>query len=281
MKMKITHKILEEMKKLYLEDNSLTDIKIIIHDKYGLNVSADSIRKRLNKIIKLRNRQESIKLSHIKHLPKKEEIISLYLGEKFSLKRIAKLFKSNKKTIGKILNESGVKIRNNDESVRLSNTKYKRTPFDKDEKKMAYLMGLVEGYLTALRKSRHTIRVITNTTHLKFAELIKNKFQNYGHVRIFPAKDVGISSYMWCVQTDLDNSFEFLLPENRINEIDKIIETEHLFNFLAGFIDSDGSIIVRKTGKYFQPVIRLFGQNIELLTKLKDILEKSCYHISM
>lgn len=278
--MKITKEVLDEIEKMYINGNSINDIRIDMRKLYGLNVSTDGIRKRLRKITKLRDRREAIKLAKRKHLPK-ENIIKLYSENQYSLKRIARMFKSDKKTLGKILRENNIDIRNNETSTRLANIKYKRLPFNQNQDQRAYLLGLVEGDMTAFKKSKYTIRVITNTTHLVFAQHIKRKFEDYGYVRIFPSKNRSLGSYMWCVQVDLDNSFDFLLPGNRINEIENCISSNSFFHFLAGFIDSDGSVIIRKSGKYFQSVIRAFGQNIDILSKLRNKLESLGYASSL
>lgn len=50
---------------------------------------------------------------------------------------------------------------------------------------------------------------------------------------------------------------------------------------MAGFIDSDGSVILRKAGIYFQPVIRVVGQNAELLYKLQEKLKEKRFSVSL
>jgi len=275
--MKITEEILCEIKSLYLEGNSINDIRNIFNDDYGFNISFEAIRKRLRKITELRDFRDASKFALRKHIPK-DEIIHLYVDKEVSLRRLAKMFGCYRQTLSKILRENDIKIREKEHATRLATLKHKRFEFNGTETDKTYLIGLVEGDLTAFHKSNHTIRIITNTTHYAFAELIKRKFKRYGYVRIFPTKNRSFRSYMWCVQVDLDNTFDFLLPENRPNEIKSMIEKGYLVNFLAGFIDSDGSVIIRKAGKYYQPIIRLFAQNLQLLNELKEKLEKSGYN---
>ncbi len=264
------------MKQFYIEEKSTTEIRDILYDKYRVYVCPETIRKRLKKITKMRNRQEAIKLAKRKHLPK-DEILSLYTNQKVSIKRIAKAFNSDKKTIGKILRENNIELRSLHQAIQLTNSKYQKVSFNGTEEEKAYLIGLVEGDLTAFRKSGYTIRVITNTTHYTLVELIKSCFKKYGNVKIFPQKNKSFSNYGWCVMADLDNTFDFLLPENRPQEIGKIIDNKSFFSFLAGFIDADGSIILRKSGKYFQFVVRFFGEDVDILSKIKLGLEKRGY----
>ncbi|MBI4170367.1 MAG: hypothetical protein HY514_01640 [Candidatus Aenigmarchaeota archaeon] len=273
---KITDQLLQEIKQFYIEGKSTTEIKNKLYDKYRLHVCPETIRKRLIKITKIRSRQDAIKLSKRKHLPK-DKIIELYTNQKISRTRIAKTFSSSKETIGKILCENCIELRNLHESIQLTNSKYPKISFDEREEEKAYLIGLVEGDLTAFRKSQYTIRVITNTTHYTLVELVKKCFQKYGHVKTFPHKNKSFSNYEWCVMADLDDTFNFLLPENRPKEVDKIINTKSFFSFPAGFVDADGSVIIRKSGKYFQFIIRLFGEDFDILSKIKLGLEKHGY----
>ena len=50
---------------------------------------------------------------------------------------------------------------------------------------------------------------------------------------------------------------------------------------MAGFIDSDGSVILKKSGKYFQYVIRFFSQNLGFLHEIKRRLENLGYDLSI
>ena len=68
---------------------------------------------------------------------------------------------------------------------------------------------------------------------------------------------------MWRITVYLDNSFDFLLPDKRKEFIREILSTDKtgiFMHFLAGLIDSDGSLIVRKVYINFQFLIRIFGK---------------------
>ena len=51
------------------------------------------------------------------------------------------------------------------------------------------------------------------------------------------------------------------------------INESNFFDFLAGFIDSDGSIMLKRMGNGIFYGVRLFGQNLELLSEIKRKLE--------
>lgn len=219
-----------------------------------------------------RTNGEAIKLVSRKHLPT-NEILELYQNNKLSLKKLAKKFKSSKATLHKIIFENNIVVRNHDEAMQFC-LKYKRTNFSENSEEKAYLLGLVEGDITAFRKSKHTIRVITNTTHLDFLKMFCVSFENYSKVRYYPAKNKTFENYMWCISADLDNSFNFLLPENRKNLIPFIINSDSklFFAFLAGYFDAEGALYAKKVRNNLQYCLKFGTENIDLLALIKSRL---------
>lgn len=141
----------------------------------------------------------------------------------------------------------------------------------------AYLYGLVMGDLTPVRKSNYTLKLITHFTHKTFMNLLQRTFGKYGPTNYKETKNQN----MFRFQSYLDlKSFAFLL-ESKQEVIPNWINSDNFFDFLAGFIDSDGSVIIRKADKYFQYVIRFFGQNLNLLEDIKIRLERLEYNLSM
>ena len=106
---------LKEIKELYINGKSVKEIREFINIKYSLKLSLEVYRRKIKKLNIMRSNSEAIKLSSRKHLPIKE-IIYLYTNDGLSLRQIAKLFISNKKTIHKILCENGIYVRNSRES---------------------------------------------------------------------------------------------------------------------------------------------------------------------
>ena len=141
----------------------------------------------------------------------------------------------------------------------------------------AYLYGLVMGDLTPVRKSNYTLKLITHSTHRTFMDLLQKTFEIYGITNYKETKNQNM--YRFQTHIDLD-SFSFLL-DSKSEIIPNWINSDNFFDFLAGFIDSDGSVIIRKTDRYFQYVIRFFGQNLDLLNEIKTRLESLGYNLSM
>ncbi|MBI2148764.1 LAGLIDADG family homing endonuclease [Candidatus Woesearchaeota archaeon] len=267
---------IEEIKSLYINGLSTNEIKVHLFEKKDINISSVIIRRKLKKCgIKIRNNIEAIKLSKRKHLPTKE-IINLYVNQGLSLRKIARLFLSNKATVHKILEENKIYVRNNRESnISIGYIKEKKK-FALSLKEKAYLFGLVGGDLTPIRKSDYTLKLITHTTHPAFARLLKETFEKYGPFsnNLNKNNEFRCSAYL-----DLE-SFSFLLDSKK-DEMPNWIDNKNLFDFLAGFIDSDGSIMIKKRDKNFGYYIRFYGENLNLLKEVKVSLEKSGYKSSM
>jgi len=208
-----------------------------------------------------------------KNLPL-NELIKLYKNQNYSLRKLSKKYNISRPTLKDILIKNSIQLRSNHDAIKLSNQKHKRNSFSNDNIERAYLAGFVEGDITAFRKSKYTIRLITNSTHDDFLHNFSKAFGNYGYVRISPRKNKTFENYMWCVSADLDNSFSFLLPENRKLEIPELINSnKYIFlGFLAGYFDAEGSILIKKIRENIQYCLRLSTQNL-------DLLKLICYNL--
>ncbi len=272
---KLNEQIVEYVKELYQKGNSTNDIVKIAYDDYKINVSSSTIQKwlKINGAL-MRNKKEAIRLSKRKHLPI-NEIVQLYTKNRVSLTKLSKMYKSHKTTLHKILAENNVRIRTSEEVI-MSNRKFERHSFGNNDNEKAYLIGFTEGDITAFRKSKYTIGLRTHSTHKSFAELVKNCFCACGNVKVGPAKNKTFGGYMWRITVYLDNSFDFLLPAERKELIREILSTDKsgvFMHFLAGLIDSDGSLIVRKVYDNFQFLIRIFGEDTELIKGVENRLK--------
>ncbi|MCK4496624.1 MAG: LAGLIDADG family homing endonuclease [Candidatus Aenigmarchaeota archaeon] len=264
---KLTSDILESATNFYLNDNSVNETTKFILQEYDIKISYGGLRKQLKKLGIVRDNITAIKISKRKHLPI-NKIIELYTEKLISLKKLAKMFHSSKRTIHKILEENDIAVRNQDEGIRLANTKHTKLPFDGDVNEKAYLIGLVRGDLTPLKKSKYTLRLTTGSTHPLFLQLLQTLFKKYGPSYIYPVRDK-ISGYQWRIGIELDMaSFNFLLEgKKKINNLWS--DKNSFLHFLAGIIDSDGSVYIRKTGKYVQYIVRVFGQDVKLLEEIR------------
>ncbi len=268
--MKITKNILSFIKKYYVNGNSISEIKNILLRDYGLKISFEAIRKRLIKDgVKLRTSKEATLLFYRKSMPV-NEIIVQYSEYKKSIRNLSREFKMTRQTIKKVLSEKDILIRGNDDAIRLSNLKHRRQDIS-DIYEKAYMTGLTIGDLGVKKKSKYTLRLATNSTHKTFIDLLSNVFSKYGKVHIYPSFD-GIS-FQWSFYIDVElNYFDFLLEAKSSNLIPKVVDKNNFMYFLAGLIDSDGSLLFKKTNNNFQLAIRIFSQNAALLQNIKQIL---------
>ena len=206
----------------------------------------------------------------------KEKIVKMYVDSKISIRSIGRMLKIDRRRVSKALRTRRIEIKKKDDAMRIANTKHIKTVFKGNEQEKAYITGLVIGDIYPIKKSRYTLRLTTATTHNHFINLLREVFSKYGPVHIYPAKQN--DNYRWNISIDLDlESFSFLLKRDSI----KLPERDLLYSFLAGLIDSDGSIQIRKTGKNFQFIVRVFSQNRGLLKDLQEILSKMDFKNSL
>lgn len=270
-KAKLPENILREIIPFYLNNHTLKETSEEVYKKYNIRISPHGIKKRLVKAeVRMRSREEFTKLFLVKKLPKEivKYITKLYTKDRLPIRKIAKKLKINRTLITRTLKESKVKIMENEKATRLTNTKHKKLKFRENYNEKAYLTGLKLGDLYTSQISKYTLGVNTGTTHTSFLNLLQLVFKKYGPIWIYPIKNK--KQYSWNIHMYLDlKSFNFLLNKNiKLNSFSK----ESFFHFLAGLIDSDGSIIIRKAGKYFQYIIRIFNQDTNLLNIIKNQL---------
>ncbi len=198
-------------------------------------------------------------------------------NNKIPIRELSRKLKFSRGYIRKILTENRLSIRDSRSSLIAMNHIKEKQKITLSNTEKAYLYGLVMGDLTPVRKSGYTLKLITHSTHRTFMDLLQKTFEMYGITNYKETKNQNM--YRFQTHIDLD-SFSFLL-HSKNGIIPNWINSDSFFDFLAGFIDSDGSVIIRKSGKYFQYVIRLFGQNLELLNEIKLRLESLGYNLSI
>ncbi|HLC45567.1 MAG TPA: hypothetical protein VJI67_01710 [archaeon] len=185
---KLTPETVDFARLQYARGNSLNEVKDALKTSLGISVCYQTIGKAFKRQgIVLRTKIEGIKLSSRKHLPN-NEITKLYIENKISAIQLAKKFNSSKRTIRKILEESGVKLRS--ERERFQNTrKHARIMFGGDSNEKAYMTGLVVGDITLVKKSKYTLLLITHTTVDDFVSMFKKTFEKYGNIRVAKPKN--------------------------------------------------------------------------------------------
>ena len=194
-----------------------------------------------------------------------------------SVRGLSRRFKIDRAKIRMILRDNGIEIKDSRSALIAMNIIKEKSKITLSSNEKAYLYGLVLGDLTPVRKSNYTLKLITHSTHKTFMDLLCRTFEKYGMSNYKETKNQ--SMFRFQSHTDLE-SFSFLL-NSKDEVIPDWITSENFFDFLAGFIDSDGSVILKKSGRYFQFVIRFFGQNLNLLLEIKKRLENLGYDLSI
>ncbi|MDE1858436.1 MAG: hypothetical protein KGI26_05170 [Thaumarchaeota archaeon] len=198
---------------------------------------------------------------------------SLYNSERLSTTEIARKLGKSQLFAWSMCRRLGISLRSREDGGRLYAPK--RTPnvrkqFGGSNLDRAYLKGLSQGDLDVRRVSKLAIMVSSTTTHPDFVSLFVSLFRGYGPVYIYPVFDRA-SGYRWKVAARLDNSFEFMLPERRLPFPGQTTKSE-FFAWLAGLVDSDGSIGIIHDGRYARVNLENANEDLELLEHIKKQL---------
>lgn len=191
------------------------------------------------------------------------------------MREIARTWRLSRYAVKKLLTEHNTSLLTNDEALVFANRKHARERFNGTDAERAYLYGFVVGDVAVFKKSKFTLRAITHTTRKSFVALFTRLFSKYGHINCKMTKQSDVRLFV-----DLDyESFAFL--ESRLDERMPVwLAPDVFYHFFAGLIDSDGTIMLRQTGEYFQQIIRVFGENKAFLLQLKEVLEKDGFQLS-
>lgn len=209
----------------------------------------------------------------IKYILDKPLLEKLYINQRLSSLEIAKrLGIKSYITVLNNLKKYGITRRTISEAF----TKYPKKSFSGNLNEKSYLLGLRAGDIYA-RRNHNLIRVSTTTTHLSQVRMFNNVFSRYSHPKVYVFTHPKWGE-QWRLECDLDKSFDFLLEKP--TKIPKsIIENKNAFyNFLAGYMDCEGSWFVLKTNKNnIRFTFRLMTTDKIILLQLKNRLKKLGY----
>ncbi len=247
----------------YKNGNSLTETAEFLCKKYKISIHPNTINYHLKK--------SGVTLSTNK------EGITIKFGSSNSIRSVSRKTNIHRGTIRKILVENGINIMDSRSAQLAIGYIKEKSKFNLTPKEKAYLYGLVMGDLTPVKKSNYTLKLITHSTHTIFMDLLQKSFEKYGPTCYKTTKNLNMFRFQSHV--DLD-SFSFLL-DSKQESIPEWITYENFFDFLAGFLDSDGSVMLKRAGKHIFYNIRFFGQNLALLNKIKDRLKEFGFYSSI
>lgn len=187
-----------------------------------------------------------------------EKLRKLYLSNKMSTWKIAKIFNYGRSTIHRHTVRLGI-----NRDIATAHMIYHRAPFSGDLKEKAYLEGFAIGDLRVRKVGRlsKTIKIDCGSTTVEQVDLFKKLFSKYGRVWIsnLTAKKIQMEAF-------LDDSFSFLLKakENYNWVFDK---QRYFVRFFAGFIDAEGSFHIRN-----RPTFSLGNYDIRILNEIRQAL---------
>lgn len=199
----------------------------------------------------------------------REVLDELHNGRRLSLLRISQMVGKSYTKIWGLCRALEMPTRNVAEADRNSaelRSKHKRSPFDGTEEERAYMLGFKNGDLTALQVSGTAVMVTSTTTHPAFANLFRELFEKYGPVYQYPMQEKG-KGYKWKLAVRLDNSFQFLLASGAIALSLVSRDRRAFMSWLAGLLDSDGSINLTHSNKHAR--ILLVLHNTDLITAIR------------
>lgn len=260
----------------YKRGNSLKETAEFLEKGHQFKIHYNTLGYHLKKSgLKLRSDIGGVILRTRKHIDI-ENLIKKY-NNKVPIRALSRNLKIGRNTIQKILSENNITILDSRSAQLAMGYIKEKKKFDLSGQEKAYIYGLVLGDLTPVKKSDYTLKLITHSTHKTFVDLLCKTFEKYGIANYKETK----KQNMYRFQSHLDlESFSFLL-DSKSGIIPNWIDSNNFNDFLAGFIDSDGSVILKKSGKYFQFVIRFFSQNLDFLKEIKRRLEGLGYNLSM
>lgn len=192
----------------------------------------------------------------------KEKIEELYLNQRLSSRKIAKIFNCAYSTIDRKIHLANLPIRNLAEAHII----YPRRDFSGDLTEKAYLIGLRIGDLRVRKfyKNSETIKLDCGSTREEQIKLISSLFSNYGRVWIGKPNQRGAIQ----IECFLNLSFSFLLSKQLPGWV--FNTKRYFFSFLAGFTDAEGSIFISRNQAHYA----LGNYDLSLLKKIKIYLEK-------
>ncbi len=225
----------DDLRRLYLHEKLSSSQIAKIY-----NCTSCCIRDKFRKFkIPIRSISEAIMIDKGINISK-NELRKLYLQDKLSTLKIAKVHRCCDEAIRWRLHEFDIPVRSKFEANRI----YPVYDFDGTLEEKSYLIGFRIGdlWVGLIRENSQTIIVRCSSTKREQMDLIKSLFCSYGHIRINKRDKRGAFK----IRCHLNMSFDFLLDKK--DNIPRWIydNDKYFMAFLAGYIDAEGYMGVRK-----------------------------------
>lgn len=189
--------------------------------------------------IPVRTKSEARSLLSSINIPR-DQLSNLYLKQKLSSPKIAKVFNCSAGFIRKRLRDYAIRVRSVQEALPLSNaSKYHLRNFNGGAMEKSYLIGLRKGDLNIAMASKYsqTIFVHTSSTKIEMIRLVEESFAAYGHI----AKSGPHKNGAFSIRCSLNRSFDFLLSNDDKIENWILGNKNYFAAFLAGYTDAEGT----------------------------------------
>jgi len=247
----------KELKELY-EKKKMTSYEIA--DFYGC--CQCTVWKRLKEfgIKRLPNGRKTVVIS-------KTKLRDLYIRQKLSSRKIAKIYGCAYSTIDSKIRKYGFPIK----TLAAAHITTHRKDFDGNKTDKAYLIGFAMGDLRARKMypNSETINIDCGSTKQEQIDLIYKLFKPYGRVWISNKPNQNGATQIEC---SVNFSFDFLLKKRDLID-DWVLKNKRFFwAFVAGFSDAEGCIAIsNKNSAYYS----LGNYNRELLEQIRSFLCKN------
>lgn len=197
-----------------------------------------------------------------KILIQKKVLEKLYWKDNMSPVKIGRLYNCTAMTIRSRMLELDVSLR----SLSQARMRYKKYNFSGDLIEKAYLIGFRLGDLNVYQKSTSSEIIVArcNTTQLVQVELMKKIFSKYGKVTASKGE------YSINVNCFLDQTFAFLLPDDK--RVPGWVEndTRTINAFIAGYTDAEGNFILNQQRARF----KIDAYDVEIISSISNFLTK-------
>lgn len=244
-----------ELKNLY-EEKKLTTYEIA--DIY--NCCQGTIWEKLEEygIKRLPNGRRSFVIS-------KSKLKNLYIKQRLSSRKIAKIYGCAYSTIDYKIREYGFPVK----TLAAAHITTPRKNFDGNKTDRAYLIGFAMGDLRVRKvyPNSETILIDCGSSKKEQIKLISKLFKPYGRVWIGRPNRKGHIQ----IECAVNFSFDFLLRKRILMDQWILKNKKYFAAFLAGFTDAEGCISITNKGLAFYS---LGNYNSQLLSQIHNQLQK-------